>query len=287
MKKSNILIAINNLSIYASNDLLREYVSNNRANNVGDALELFIRDSFCDSFLENEVSAMKRYSEIFSYLGNSSNPPDIIIHGGDAIEVKKLEGFSAIALNSSYPKQKIHNSPSNKMITDTCRHCEDDTQPWIEKDVIYAIGNVADKKLKCLFFVYGDCYSASEESYTRIADKIKRGIEELSDIELSETNELGKLKRVDPLGITDLRIRGMWHIENPIKVFDYIIKDHYENDKDMNMFLIMRKEKYESFDNDSRKLVEDNKLLNIVDVKIKDPDNPAKLIEAKLIVSYL
>jgi hypothetical protein len=67
--------------------------------------------------------------------------------------------------------------------------------------------------------VYGDCYAAKRDIYQRIADKISNGISEISDVELVDTNELAKVKKVDPLGITDLRVRGMWHIENPIKVF--------------------------------------------------------------------
>ena len=35
--------------------------------------------------------ALEKYSEVFSYLGNTSNPPDMIIKDGDAIEVKKLK----------------------------------------------------------------------------------------------------------------------------------------------------------------------------------------------------
>ena len=54
--------------------------------------------------------ALEKYSEVFSYLGNTSNPPDMIIKDGDAIEVKKIEGFNTLMLNSSYPKQKLYSS---------------------------------------------------------------------------------------------------------------------------------------------------------------------------------
>ena len=108
--KSNILKAMNNMTIYGSNELLRFYVGNNRANNMGDALEIFVKDIFCNSFSFTDEEALEKYSETFSYLGNASNPPDIIIRGGDAIEVKKIEGFSSLALNSSYPKQKLYNN---------------------------------------------------------------------------------------------------------------------------------------------------------------------------------
>ena len=48
--KSNILKAMHNMTVYGSNELLRFYVGNNRANNMGDALEIFVKDIFCNSF---------------------------------------------------------------------------------------------------------------------------------------------------------------------------------------------------------------------------------------------
>ena len=55
--KSNILKAMNNMTIYGSNELLRFYVGNNRANNMGDALEIFVKDIFCNS----SVLQMKKH----------------------------------------------------------------------------------------------------------------------------------------------------------------------------------------------------------------------------------
>lgn len=280
--ESNILKAMNNLTMYASNELLHFYQGNNRANNMGDALELFVRDLFCDSFNCKEAEVNEKYNLFFSYLGNETNPPDMILRGGDAIEVKKLKGFSNIALNSSNPKQTIKSSSS--MITYACKHCEDDIGGWDEKDLIYFIGNVLDNRLKCLNIIYGDCYSASDDIYSRIRNKMKIGISEIQGIEFISTNEFGKLKHVDPLGITDLRIRGMWNIENPKKVFNYVINDYYEEEKDLNVFLIMKKEKYESFPIEDRELIEKNKFLKIENIRIKNPDNPANLMDAKLIV---
>ncbi len=283
--KSNILKAMNNMTIYGSNELLRFYVGNNRANIMGDALEVFVKDIFCNSFSFNSEEALEKYNETFSYLGNASNPPDIIIRGGDAIEVKKIEGFSSLPLNSSHPKQKIYSDST--MITNACKHCEDDIGGWKEKDLIYFVGNVNKNKLKCLTIVYGDCYSASDEIYLRIKSKIKTGVEEINGIEFIHTNEIGKIKEVDPLGITDLRIRGMWHIENPRKVFNYVMDKYYNEDNEMNVFLIMRKEKYNSFGKEDRNLIENNPFLTMEDIKIKNPDNPANLVEAKLIFYHI
>ena len=53
----------------------------------------------------NKEERMERLSKEFSYLGNTNNPPDMMLRSGDAIEVKKIESStSALALNSSATK---------------------------------------------------------------------------------------------------------------------------------------------------------------------------------------
>ncbi len=276
--ETNLLIAISNLIKNPITNLVSHYSVVNRANSMGDALEFYIKDLFCNSLKEDNLEKKNEiYSKHFSYIGNQNNPPDIIIKQGDAIEVKKIESLrSGIALNSSYPKDKIYSD--SPMITTACKNCED----WLEKDLVYVVGVSKSNKLKALWFVYGNCYSANKEVYERIKNKISKGVNELQDVEFSETKELGRVNRVDPLGITYLRIRGMWGIENPIKVFDYIPT---EKDSDFFVNAILLKEKYLSFPEKDRKnlegLISDN--FSIKDIKIKSPNNPAKLLEAKLL----
>ncbi len=100
-------------------------------------------------------------------------------------------------------------------------------------------------------------------------------------LEKGETVELGKVRKVDPLGITELRIRGMWSIENPLNVFEDLCK--LEDGNKLNLFALMRKEKYLSFPKEDIKELEANKNISVKDVKVRDPNNPAKLIESKLI----
>jgi len=277
--ETNLLIAITNLVKTPVTGLIHHYRAANRANSMGDALEFYIKDLFCNSLNEDDVSRKNEiYGEYFSYLGNQNNPPDMIIKNGDAIEVKKIESLrSAIALNSSYPKDKLYSD--SPMITKACRDCED----WKEKDLIYIIGVSKGDELKALWFVYGDCYSADKEVYERIQEKISKGVNELQDVEFAETNELGRVNRVDPLGITHLRIRGMWGIENPIKVFDYMVPIEKESDFFFNAILL--KEKYLSFPERDRKNLENlvNENFVIKDIRIKSPNNPAELLEAKLL----
>ena len=277
----NLLRALANIVNNPITEIREYYRSRNRINNVGEALETYCKDAFSSAFgKDKESEKMLLYHEAFSYIGNQNNPPDIILLKGDAIEVKKIQSSnSALALNSSYPKSKLF--ADSKMITNACRNCE---KGWSIKDIIYIVGHTTDESLKSLWLVYGDCYAADKEVYERIKSSISDGVNLIPDIEFAETNELGKVKKVDPLGITDLRIRGMWHIKNPKDVFDYVYQ--YDSTAKFQLVSIIRGEKYKSFPIEDRNALESlkNENLLINEAKIKDPDNPAKLIDAKLII---
>lgn len=280
----NILHAIINLvntstPIYKIKEF---YKSNNRANNSGDALEEYVKDLFAGTIDEKDFSIrQEKISKTFSYLGNQNNPPDMIIRSGDAIEVKKIENYnSSLALNSSYPKAKLN--INNPMLTKECKQCEN----WIEKDIIYIVGTInKNNDLKFLSFLYGVDYAANDYIYERIKLKIKEGILDIHDVEFSETKELGRINKVDPLGITYLRVRGMWHIDNPFKVF----KDIYKPDKsnNFNFMTLINNEKYDTLPLEQKSILETlHQNLKIADVKIPSPDNPANLKNAKLITFY-
>ena len=278
--KNNILRAIINLVETPKYELKEFYTNHNRANSMGDALEEYIKDIFAGTYtITDEQKRLKMISESFSYLGNNSNPPDAMLKNGDAIEVKKIENNnSSLALNSSYPKHKLY--ADSPMISIHCKDAED----WNEKDIIYAVGVVDNNKLLNLSFVYGLDYCASEETYTKIKTKIKDGVEAIPGVEFAETRELGRVNKVDPLGITYLRVRGMWGIENPWTVFKYV----YEKDlnSEFNFFAIINEEKYSEFNKEDRKEFEDfvnNSDLSMIKIKIKNPDNPAILKNAYLI----
>ena len=275
---TNILEAIYNI-VNHKNFAIREFYSGrNRANSMGEALENYIKDAFADTFdSDDEQSRLKTYNEEFSWLGSQNNPPDIMIKGGDAIEVKKTQSAnSGLALNSSYPKTDLrHTSP---MITSECRDCEE----WTVKDLIYCVGHTSDTNIKSLWMVYGSSYAAKHETYQRIKTTISDGIKTIPDVVFADTKELGRVNQVDPLGITNLRIRGMWQIENPRKVFNYL---HKPTDKDFELVCIIPVEKYNSFPNESKSKLETitEKGFSIEDKQIKNPNNPAKLIDCKLI----
>lgn len=275
---SNIIDAIINLVNYKNNSLLKNTTGNNRANNSGDGLEEYVKDLFAGTFHIKDAQRLEKISNTFSYLGNNSNPPDAMLRGGDAIEVKKIESpNSALALNSSYPKNKLQaNSP---MISQACKNAE----IWNCKDIMYIVGFVQSNRLKQLSIVYGMDYCADESCYLRIKNTIKESVESIPSIEFAESRELGHINKVDPLGITYMRVRGMWGIENPWKVFSYVYNRSFNSN--FSFMCIINDEKWATFGNTSSlmNLATIVNSLIISDIRIKDPNNPANLRNAKLI----
>ena len=273
----NIIDAIINLSNNPITKVVDIYKNNNRAKSAGDAFEEYIKDLFANTFDLSKSERIKKQFQVFSYLGGSNNPPDAMLKSGDAIEVKKVESYGDIALNSSYPKHKLYYD--DPKITNDCR----DAEEWHEKDIIYAVGLVKNSNLESLCMVYGLDYCASKECYETLLNRIKKGVTQIEDVDFSESKEIAHVNNVDPLKITYMRVRGMWGIKNPWKVFDYI----YEPDTSaaFNFMCIINEGKWDTFENthELENLSKSNKSLNIRDVEIQNPNNPAKKVKAKLI----
>lgn len=278
---ANIIDAIINLVTTNNLKIKKAKTNSNRINNIGDSLEKYIQDLFAGSFNLNSRERLKKIENTFSYLGNSSNPPDAMLKNGDAIEVKKIQRDTAyLALNSSHPKTKLFaNSP---LIKKACKEAEE----WETKDMLYITGLVSKNVLKHLTMVYGEDYCADEEVYLSLKNRIKKSIQETEGIDFSETRELGRVNNVDPLGNTYLRIRGMWGILTPWKAFDYIFKRNPK--KDFTFMSIINYNKWETFQNRNELIELSKKIadLKIEDVEIQNPNNPAKLKKAKLITYY-
>jgi hypothetical protein len=275
--KYNTIEALANL-VEGTFVLEHNSASLNRMNSQGESLEAFVQNAFCPIEPNSDLAAgNKLRSEVFSYLGNQNNPPDFMLRGGDAVEVKKVKGKSArIALNSSYPKQNLNRK--SKMISAACRNAE----TWTKKDLLYVIGELSNEtSIQHLWFIYGDCYSAEEATYESIRTVIRKGVREL-DLDNAETNELGRVNGVDPLGITNLRIRGMWDISGPREVFSGMFPPV---DSRPSFFAVMTTEKYLAFPEISRARLENMSDLGvkIKTVEIRSPDNPAKLMDATTI----
>jgi hypothetical protein len=280
---ANIINAIINL-VQDPQIKIEEYSNKyNRANSEGKSLEQYVLDLFAGTLRETDLNKRhKEQNEVFSYLGNANNPPDAMLKGGDAIEVKKVKkSGAALALNSSYPKHRL--KKTDIRISKNCKAAEN----WEERDILYIVGTVNDSLLSELCFVYGTEYCASSETYERISNNIKESIKEIPGLELKDTNELAHINCVDPLGITYFRARGMWGIVHPSKVYSYIYKPLPQ--AVFNFMALINSEKYDSLQNHTEleQLALQNKSLEIKDVEVQNPNNPAQLISSKLITYTL
>ena len=269
MVETNLLKSLINISKSIHLDLTdSKYDSEdkNRIQAVGAGLEIFIKDSFCGipgTITEHE----KKHREVFSWLGSKNNPPDVMLKLSDAIEIKKHEGLGSteLALNSSPPRSKLMHDDSK--ILSACRNAE--KLPWT-KDYLYAVGNVLEKNLKKIIFCYGDCFVADAEVYQKPVDAISSSLKKLKDdgMILNETNELGKVARIDALDNTGLRIRGMWGLKSPGKIFENEIGAN--GNEELLAVAIMRKEKFEGFPSECRDILHKNSF-SIVYFQSPDP----------------
>ncbi|MBC1235429.1 NgoPII family restriction endonuclease [Listeria booriae] len=222
---TNVLIALKNILDRNSCRLTPIFRSNGLANTAGDSLEYFIKDMFCTGGILHSVEEDKNkiYDQYLSWKGNSSNFPDFIVKQGVGVEPKKMngKGTGSLSLNSSFPKAYIYpdtqNLPPKELINE---------REWDKKSIIYAVGNLDrnNDKLLRLWLAYGNTFIAEERVYSGLKSKIKDTIENLTNAEFVPSVEFGRIKKVDPLGNTNLRLRGMWELAHPEAVFQKFLK---------------------------------------------------------------
>ena len=271
MFRVNIINAINNLYTFGSKVSSDTPIAHNLIQAQGEPLEKTIKKIFLDHIPDTLTNKNKHY---FSYQGSANNPPDLKLKGGDIVEIKKIQSHTtpSISLNSSWPRDKMNKD--DPKINQQCRDCE----KWIEADLFYAIGVLPKdhKETFSLFFLHGECMNAPTKFYEKFYKNLQTDIAKLSYNFHLETKELGRLNKIDPLGNTHLRIRGMFGMPNPFRHFNFCKVDQT---KKLNIFCLMTKEKYNSFKNEDRDLIEQNKGISKDLKKIKSPVDIRKYIE--------
>lgn len=276
---TNILEAIINISKLENLNIDEVILGNNRAVNMGEGLESFVKNAFSNAFgIDDKIEKNKIYNKYFSYEGSKRTPPDLMLRNGDALEVKKTETLSSeLQLNSSHPKAKLF--CNSTLINNHCRNCEE----WETKDFIYVIGHLPKSNyLSSLWFIHGEIYAADESVYIDLKNSVSELLEKSDDLSFSLTNEIGRINAVDPLKITNLRVRGMWLLQPPYKTFDYI--HEYDYTAKFQTITILSTEKYLSYPLGSRTKIESDENILIKDIQVNNPNNPVDLIHAKLII---
>ncbi len=283
---SNILTAIKNISDFKTNNM-REYFKDyatTQIKTVRQEMEYYVKDAISGSFKSvKDKKPTDRYTGVFSYVGSKNKPPDMIIQGGDAVVIKTIMTYKgSLTINNYPPKDRLKwNDP---WILKNCR--ELDGGQWNSKDIFYVIGWTEKRRMKYLNFIQGCCFIPEEEVYNKKIHGLKKNIYnylESEGLEASSTIGLGKVNNMDPLGITNLRIKGVWSIINPLKIFSDTFS--YDKNKDFTLIALMLKNKFDSFPKKDIDAIVNDKQIEIKDVKIGNPNNPRKKIDAKLITT--
>ena len=272
MTNINIISALLSLSTRNNITLPKKTSTGNRINDVGSGLEEYVKNLFLGN------ASRKNY---ISYENSHNHPPDFILKDGDAFEIKKIKSSRSadIQLNSSFPKDKLYAIDSK--ITEECKKCE--SAPWTVKDIFYVIGVVPKDRLQHIFFVHGECIAASYKYYEKFFKGVKSYINN-GPFSFEETEELGRINKIDPLGITNLRIRSMVLLKNPFNIFNFCKID---DDKGTNVFCLMTKSKYISFGTKLRNQLSSSKIISVSDVKINTPASPGDMRKCTFIKFFI
>jgi hypothetical protein len=206
-----------------------------------------------------------------------------MVHGGDAVEVKQLEGNSSIQLNSSPPKQYL--SSDDPRITKDCRNCEQ----WNQKDFMYFIGKTTKEFVEAVWLVQGRCMFEPNQKYSNLVDQTKAALHSLGEsnefqsgimVANQPNGDLANVKSVDHAD-SMLRVRGRWIVQHPSKIFDEFFVKPKKNHFVFN-FLVTQ----EKFNTYSKQSIEElsncgDANLTIVKRQIPDPSNlsaPLKVV---------
>jgi NgoPII restriction endonuclease len=280
---SNVLSAIHNIIAGQHFSLLDQAVGTNQVNRQGESFEVFARRAFANDFISvDEIALTKQSQAIFSYASSASNPPDFMIRGGDAIEVKKFESSpTEIQLNSSYPKAFLHSD--YPLLTAECRNCE----PWEYKDLVYVLAVIpkGSRKIREIWFVDGACYAAERDVYESIFGRLKTSIHSTSGLEISDS-ELGRVINVDPLQRTQLRIRGMWLIQHPRVAFQNLFLNPQTRRNSVAIRAILRETKFQEIIGQNNALEQQLEQIGCVLTRadVLNPNNRAKVMAVRTLI---
>jgi len=137
--------------------------------------------------------------------------------------------------------------------------------------------------LKSIFFIQGPCLACTPDYYENLFKNFKQHIYK-GKFTFSETKEVARLNNIDPLNYTNLRVRAMFLMKNPFKIFEFC---QIKESSNMNVFCLMTDKKYSSFKGEDIKLLNQNADIEIYDKKINDPMDKNKFLDCKFIEFYL
>lgn len=238
---------------------------------TGKPFEVFAKNMFAGCLGALPAHVDDAWKRTFSWLGSLNAPPDFMVWGGDAVEVKQQGGIGQIALNSSPPKQVL--KFDDPRIEAACRACES----WTMKDFVYFIGKTNSEYVEALWLIDGRCIADDASTYDIIFDNLAITVSNLGG---QPTNELGRFNRVDPLQASSLRVRAMWSMQHPASTFREYLMPVQAGKFVLNVLLSASK--WNSYPNEEIRSVNDLRTigLDVSRIQIPDSQNVEKKLEA-------
>ncbi len=265
---------------------------NNQIQAQGSKLEEIVKDILSGVDFSKISSREKLHTQHLAHEGEANNPPDAMYRGGDkgdAFEIKKIDSptKTSLELNSSYPYSYL--TSDMKRLTDNARTCE----KWARRDLFYAIGNIqwGRQAGNWLWFVEGGVFAQNAAFYDKIESDLKPAITsalKANNLTPSATNELGRANQLDLLKRTNLRVRGMWIVDNPTRTFAALKGVNEEPSSHFVAHALMKKSKWESLIKDMESKESQLQRLasgkfQISDVQVDDPNVANQKLSCKLI----
>jgi hypothetical protein len=246
-------------------------------NRAGEGLELWVKHFLAGTIGHaDEENIREIWNQCLSFHGGTNNPPDVMIRNSIAAEVKKTESASgALQLNSSWPIRVLLRDDAH--ITQECR----DAETWTEKPFLFIVGQVnpMTKSLLALWIVDGRCLADDETVYSSLMAKARASMLTLGG---DATREIGKFNSVDSLRRTALRVRPMFALNHPAKIFEIIFQQ--QGTKQFILNVLIPTSSYLNFSESQRaKISELDENLVIRDLEIQDPTDRTMLMNATLI----
>jgi hypothetical protein len=255
--------------------LLADQLGRARVTDSGASLEVFAKNFYSGSLGKLPTQMASDWEVAFSFLGSKNQPPDFMVKGGDAVEVKIASG-QAIQLNSSPPKQFLYST--DPRINRKCVEAE----LWTKKDFVYFVGALSatgsSSYVSNAWIIDGSCVAATDSTYSGLSTHIRDSLLEIetdgsgSSMSFLQTKELGQVRGFDQIGTT-LRIRGMWIIPHPAKIFQSFFLPSRDSVFTMNVLLSQKK--FMSYPDQSRTTLKDLRDLGLVlnEVEIPSPSD--------------
>jgi len=241
---------------------------------AGEGLELWVKHFLAGTIGFADDSIIQTiWDEKFSFHGGINNPPDVMLRNSIAAEVKKTEGNGGtLQLNSSWPIRTLHHDDLH--ITKKCR----DAEAWTEKPFLLFVGQIDPtvKNISALWIIDGRCLSDNEEIYLSLLSKARAAMLLLGS---RGTKEIGQFANLDTRMRTVLRVRPMFSLLHPARIFNSIFI--HQTTKQFALNVLLPESTYDSFtEEERRKLETAGKGAAINRLKIPDPTNTTSDVSA-------